>query len=105
MVISSVLTTTARVFRLFWSSSDARSIERSDAEQPWPLRLNARRSERILKWFAAMAHSEGVGEKSEQLITRKSTSLGRIPVRLNRSAMHVQMIVSASSRTLSRVGL
>ena len=42
----------------------------------WPERLNVRMLERMRNLLHAMAQREGVGEKSEQLMTRKSTSFG-----------------------------
>lgn len=97
-MISSVETTTAIELGLDCSSSEARSIERREAEQPWPERLYVRMFERMPKRLDAIAQREGVGENSEQLITRKSTSRGWTPVRSKSAVRQLQMMVSASSR-------
>ena len=70
----------------------------SEAEQPMPLRLNVFTPERIWKRLHAIAHRLGVGLNSEQLMMKKSTSLGCTPVRSKRLSRHEQITVSASSR-------
>ena len=96
--MSSVETTTAMEPGLFCSSSEARSMESSEAEQPWPLRLYVRQLERMLNLLCAIAQSDGVGEKSEQLTTKKSTSFGFTPVTAKSCSRHEVMTVSASLR-------
>lgn len=94
--MSSVETTTASEQGLFCSSSAARSTDRSEAEQPWPERLKVRQLERKPNRLEAIAQREGVGEKREQLMIRKSTCFGFRPV-LSKSRCSVeQMTVSAS---------
>ena len=57
----------------------ARPMAMTPALQPMPPRLNDKMSSRILKRLTSMADREGVGQKSEQLTTRMSMSLGDKP--------------------------
>ena len=60
---------------------------------------------RMPKWLDAIAQRDGVGEKSEQLMTKKSTSLGLMPVCSKSFSMQPQMTVLASARVASIVSL
>ncbi len=55
------------------SSSLAREMEMTPAEQPMPDRLYETTLDFILKWFTIMALSEGVGLNSEQFTIKIST--------------------------------
>eukprot|EP00967_Tisochrysis_lutea_P103415 scaffold156109_cov35-Tisochrysis_lutea.AAC.3 len=70
----------------------------SRGARTWPDRLNVLQLERKRKRLLAMAQSDGVGEKSEQLMMRKSTSLGWILVLLKSDSRAPHTIVSASCR-------
>ncbi len=80
-VMFSVDTTSAYLPGSVRSRRCARPIAITPALQPMPARLNESRSERMRKWLAIMADSDGVGLNSEQLTTRMSMSLAARPAR------------------------